>query len=431
MKRSIYNLLVKEDENYCYVFNTNSGNMAKIDKKVYYDSFISLDNDLVNQMSELGILVPKEINEINAILKREKFAMLNKNPERLDLVIAPTMLCNLKCIYCFEENSCKKDGFTSDVLESVLNYIKKYIKSFKTVKTLRIKWFGGEPLLKLDAIVEFSKKIIEFCEKNNISYMSDIITNGILLTKENAIIIKEQCKIYNCQVTLDGFEQNYCRLKRATKEQYNSVIKNICDVADILKINIRLNANQENFSELKQLTKYLLKDLKLEDKVAIYVSELKSFECNEIFDKQKTMDEKEAVNCKIDFIKYIRDELKLSKYYLPLPKAKECHCLYMKQYNFIIGPMGEFYRCEHMIGHEDFCIGDSKIGFYNNDYELSEMELQHEEKCYTCPIFPVCLGGCRDERKHIPLTNMFCNEQINYVKNLLLIKLENLKNNNI
>lgn len=429
MKKSIYNLLVKEDERYCYVFNTNSGNMVKIEKNKYKGDLSSLDGKIVEEMVSYGILVPVELNEKNAVLKREKCAMLNNNPNRLDLVIAPTMNCNLKCVYCFEENSCKMDGFTPDILESVLNYIKNYIKFFKSIKTLRIKWFGGEPLLKYDAIVEFSKKIIEFCEKENITYLSDIITNGILLTKERATVLKDQCKIDNCQITLDGFQENYCRLKKATPQQYNAVIQNICDIADILKINLRLNANQENYEELKSLTKYLLKDLKLENKIAVYLSELKAFECNSDFDKHDTMDEKECSNCKIDFIKYLRDELKISKYYLPLPKSKECHCLYMKHYNFIIGPMGEFYRCEHMIGHKECCIGDSKIGFYNNDYDMSELELQHEDKCYECPIFPVCLGGCRDERKHIPLTKIFCEEQISYVKNLLLIKLENMKNN--
>lgn len=425
-KKSIYNLLVKQDDNDSYVFNCKKGIMAIINNNVYK----SLDNgtisdEKIDELRSLGIVVPFDYNEKNHILKNEKITMLSNSPTQLDIVIAPTMLCNLKCVYCFEENACKEDGFDNKTVEQIYNFLTKYIKSFSSLKILRVKWFGGEPLLKYNEIVNLSKKLIEFCDNNNIVYKADIITNGVLLTKDRALILKNECRLLNCQITLDGFEQNYCKLKRATKGQYDSVINNICDAADILQINIRLNANNENYDELKRLAKYLLKDLKLENKVSIYLADLKSFECNADFNKQDIMENETCTNNKINFIKYLRDELKVKKYFLPLPKAKKCHCLFMKQYNFIIGPKGEFYRCEHLIGEKDKVIGDSKIGFYYNDYEMNELELQHDKKCYNCPVFPVCLGGCRDERKHIPLSEEYCREQINYIKNLLLIKLEN------
>lgn len=85
-------------------------------------------------------------------------------------VIAPTLNCNYNCVYCFENKENRKLRMNFNTAEDILSFIIKQIESNKLIKSIKITWFGGEPLLSYDLILEFSKKIIAKLNKMNILY---------------------------------------------------------------------------------------------------------------------------------------------------------------------------------------------------------------------------------------------------------------------
>lgn len=424
-KTSMYNFVIKNKKNSKIVLNTKSGIISEIENNTLNNmknNNFSNESNLQELLNE-GFVVPMQINESNKVLLEEKQSILNETPESLHIVIAPTMKCNLKCIYCFEENCDKSADFNQETINNVLSNIENKIKNNSNLKRISVRWFGGEPLLQYDNIINFSEKIISLCEKYNINYYAQMTTNGVLLTKNKAIILKNKCNITSYQITLDGTEKNYCYYKNATPKQFSQVIQNIVECCNIAKIDVRLNADLKNYDDLKVLTKYLLIDLNLKNKIHIYLAELKSVCDNESYNKEQSLNTKKTASLHTQFINYITEDLGVTNYKIPLMKPKTTFCGYMKHYNMVIGPSGELYRCEHSIGRPDKVIGDSLNGIYYNQYDLNEFNFKRPKKCLTCNIFPMCLSGCSDERKHIPLDGKFCKNQKDNIKQNILSNL--------
>ena len=64
------------------------------------------------------------------------------------------MACNFKCIYCYEGERVQNLTMTDEIIEGVINFIKK-----GNYRTLNLTWYGGEPLCSWDKLVLINKKI--------------------------------------------------------------------------------------------------------------------------------------------------------------------------------------------------------------------------------------------------------------------------------
>lgn len=94
--------------------------------------------------------------------------------------------CNMKCRYCYVD---KMKGTNSFAENSVARLIQFINETSKTVKEIKINFFGGEPLLKFD-LIQF---IIEKMEKElvvDVKYF--LTTNGLLLNESIIEYFKEK-----------------------------------------------------------------------------------------------------------------------------------------------------------------------------------------------------------------------------------------------
>ncbi len=129
--------------------------------------------------------------------------------------------CNLKCRYCYEKSMNEFDNdldkkFNFDFSDPCdvninLNELKNFLKQDKNPVLI---FYGGEPLLKINKIIE----IIDFLEDLNIKYRMQ--TNGILLQK---LPIKYLLKIDKILISIDG-DENITNFNRG-----NNVYKIITD----------------------------------------------------------------------------------------------------------------------------------------------------------------------------------------------------------
>lgn len=122
----------------------------------------------------------------------------------LHLIIIPTMNCNCRCPYCHEERA----NFYMD--SETLLRLKKLISSrIKKLQSLHISWFGGEPLLAPETILDLSSFLKETADKNpGVRLTQDITTNGTLLSASifNLLVWRG---ISTYQITLDGFRSQH------------------------------------------------------------------------------------------------------------------------------------------------------------------------------------------------------------------------------
>ena len=91
---------------------------------------------------------------------------------------------------------------SSEVQDSVVAFARENLDKFG-LDGLDVVWFGGEPLLFPGIIESLSERLISVCDEFDADYHARIITNGWLLTEENARLL-ERAKVDFIQTTLDG-----------------------------------------------------------------------------------------------------------------------------------------------------------------------------------------------------------------------------------
>ena len=94
----------------------------------------------------------------------------------------------------------------------------------------------------------------------------------------------------------------------------------------------------------------------------------------------------------------MKNNYSVRNYGAPYPRRRPTSCLQACRANLCIGPLGEFYRCEHYFGDDKSVIGDIENGLYYNAIDNQFYELKHDSDCKNCKFFPLCLEGCIDDR---------------------------------
>lgn len=141
------------------------------------------------------------------------------------LIIELTEKCNLRCSYCvFDNNYSKERNHSLKKIDREL--AKRNIKEFskRAKDDVYIIFYGGEPLLEFDLIMELTLYAISiFNSKVKFSFT----TNGMALTPDKYdFLIKHNFLI---TVSLDGFKQkhDYSRLTINGNPSWERIMKNL------------------------------------------------------------------------------------------------------------------------------------------------------------------------------------------------------------
>ncbi len=153
MKKSKYNIVFQN-----IILNTKSLAKIKLDdihlENFNHGKFELFSKEELKLLSNNGFLVKSNEEELNEII--DKLRKKEKNEMRL--IIFPTMQCNFRCKYCYEE----KDDINLD--DKYYEKIIELIKNFSGTDVL-ISWFGGEPSLKSERIISILEIIKDICDE--------------------------------------------------------------------------------------------------------------------------------------------------------------------------------------------------------------------------------------------------------------------------
>lgn len=393
-RKSFYTIQVKELKNDEYLFyNTLSGALAKFDyftRKIYMnieeiniDECNSKEFETISLLMENGFITEKSTNEKNifkAVGKVKRYGA-----DILNLTIAPTTICNMKCSYCFEK--IEKIEMNKETIKAIIDFFSREIET-KKIKSVSVAWFGGEPLMAIDAIQKLSKEFLDICNKNRIEYEAKIITNGILLTKDIANLLVEECKISNAQITLDGLDDTHnSRRVYELGNGFEIIMNNIKSCKDVIGIQIRINIDKDNIQETYKLIDYLGEQEKLKDEVYVYIAKVEG-------DLDNCLTSRQYSKYHIDLLDYLKEK----KFYysinrtFPNPSAVSCGSI--TNNNFVIDSLGNIYTCLSQIGCIEKRIGDVFNGVKINDNYSSWLNVDCNPYCNECSFLPICNGGC-------------------------------------
>lgn len=397
-----------------YIFNAYSGAVGEIDHALFkkLTTIKEFDNTIFGKDTLLALLndkviVPVETDEYYRILQSEKSQIYTIDKE-LTLVIAPTIACNYKCEYCFESRT-KAKIVSDDCASDLIAFIKKLIDSRK-LKKIFITWFGGEPLLAIDKIELISKELINYCSEHDVEYNARMISNGYLLTESISERLAE-LKVKAIQITLDGDKEYYEKIKHTPVNAFAQVLDNIQNASKYLAIIIRLNIPENRYSSLLDFCDKLISLFKGNKHVTLYLAEV----CIDWKESKQSIDASQYWYQRKIFDKYLDEnwpQHRVSRDNLCYSGLK---CGLIKKKNLVIGPEGELYRCEHMLGRNDEIIGNIKDGLFYNKADQKFNSFVHPEKCKDCFAFPICLTGCPNDILEGKSNRINCKDQIDYI----------------
>lgn len=415
--QSAYNIVVKQNEESVYLYNSYSGAYAKLEKEVH----AIVDNEIIDdknpcpyfdELLKQGFIKPIELNEYNKILTTERSAIYDSSEEKLTFVIAPTLACNLNCVYCFEYGYRNKKTMSDETLYDVINFIQSKLNA--QTKAIHITWFGGEPLLAFQTIVELNKMLMPIISDKEVKYTASMITNGILLTDDKAKYLAENCNIKNVQITIDGTEEVYCRQKGANSQQFNQVLHNIKTSLKYFKAAVRFNCGKNNYNDIVTIAKQIITKCDETKNLNLYLAKLVDYACS-CDTNYYTQDEFDVKS--LEFNKYV-NQLLNREYKPKIPKYRKSFCGLIKLKNLVIGPDGEFYKCEHYVGRADKVIGNVKQGIFYTDELVNFLNNHMNDKCRRCKLFPLCIGGCPSQKRDLKGKDV-CGLSLDYVKQIL------------
>jgi len=383
VKLSNYNLSL-DIEDKCAVYNTISRKYVLFDgsKKEYVNSLLKdlsrdkyevSEGELLKEFIRAGIIVDDNLNEFDKITYL--FNKVKYQENRFILIISPTLDCNFRCPYCFEE---RRDSYiTDEAVEGVIELVKKVSKK---VKVLQVCWFGGEPMLQFEKIKTMTKVFKEICEKEGVSYCSTMTTNGYLLNDE----LIEELKalgIKKFQITLDGHREFHNK-KRPLADgsgTFDKVLENIIKASrKDIAVTLRINVDKENANSIPELLDSIPEDIR--KKVGVNI-------CN-IFQNKEM----------VPLAEYFKTALNKGFQFRFFRKNYEiCEGTFIN--SITVQPDGKITPCQ-MCNEKGFHFGKlRKDGSMNitkpsEFYKFRTTSAIDNESCKKCSKFPLCLGGC-------------------------------------
>lgn len=401
-----------------------------------HKSIQDTDDQITAVLKENKILVDSLADE-NRLYEYEKQEYLIKQSETLYLMIVPTQSCNFKCIYCWQEN--RKGRMSHETIENVKRFINREAQK---CKKLIVEWFGGEPLLEYDTMIDIMKEVDSISKKYHIPYVSIVTTNGSLLTADR---MKELLKyrVFSYQITLDGIRETH----NATRPHKNPDISSYDMIMDNLK-SIRDNIKQRFFEIIVRVNLSTCVEKHLDEFLDIYKSEFGhdnrftlNFERVEDKGGARITNNSELIiddysHVENDVEKAIQSENHIHKFGDFHMGMYTCKVLEKNSYN--INYNGDLFMCEMALDNEKMS-SLNVIGHIHDDgsvevnkEKMAWWRIPHENDCCTgCNIRPICFGGvcplannitcsCNLHNKSYLITNtMRVYAKQNFYKNVL------------
>lgn len=387
------------------------------------------DTEAANYLKKNWYFLPKGTNAIkycDQILDTVKIMKASKNKKIFHgYTIMTTMECNARCFYCFQKGVAQP-RMSLKTAEDLADFILSHADPEKKVK---LSWFGGEPLFNTEVMDVICEKL----EKANQKYRSTIITNAYLFNSENIKKAKELWKLKHIQVSLDGTENKYNRIKnyiyKDDPSPFLTVINNIKNLLENdFEVVIRLNLGLHNAEDLYNLVDFLAEKFSGYKNFFAYAHRLFDFD-----DYGNPLHSEEEIIKTIDLLEKFNEYLvnkglttnsTISKSY------SVNQCMADSDKSLVITPEGKITKCEHYSDRE--FIGDIYSDDFNdsviNEWKVLQPKL---EICSDCPYYIDCkrLKKCPDVP---PLCDKYQkNEQINMLKRRIISTYENFKANEV
>ena len=394
MKYSIYNNYIVLTPQYRLLYNSFT-NMYVLMKDKMANAFLSQSLRVIEEeypkfflkLQEAGCIIEDEVDEVGRL--QERIRDVDNQKSHYALTVNPTMNCNFKCWYCYE-NHIAHSRMSAVILESTKKHITLIITTTKLEK-FHLGFFGGEPLLYYEDIVRpLINHLLCECKINNLPYSISFTTNGYLLTDK---IIKEfeSFKVTSLQITLDGGKDEHNKVRYPYKgaDSYTRIVSNIKKLLRVgISVVLRINYTTANLASVKTIVTDF-QSLSENEKKYLQVDLHRVWQDSE---NKTVIDTDLLEECYHSF------EEKGIKVSAPIMNQVWASCYADKKQQALINYNGDVYKCTA----RDF-NDNNRLGILNADGTITWNEEKMKQRegirlskkvCQGCRISPICGSTC-------------------------------------
>lgn len=379
MRISSYSKIIR-NQNPATLFNALTRYEVAVEKELLEAlknrDFNKFDDELVDDLSELGILVHDDCDEFQQLknLIQEEIHY----SEELDITFSLTSKCNMACSYCVQDGWRSAESSIDDIF---IRWVKRLLAERGTMK-LKLSFFGGEPLIRKESITTIARELKTYCDMAYVNFAFDITTNGTLINPDD-IIIWKHFGLKNINVTIDGIKDSHDsrRKYKSGNGTFEDILDNLNCIKDLIAINLISNISEKEES-LSEFLRYLKYDCDV-DFAEIRIKP---------FFKNKGRSACFYDSAHIDILNRIwREAESLS---LPVDRSVILGpCGFFKENSLVVSPDGKIYPCTPFLGIQEFQLGSIESDFIVEKNKDLLNNLPH--KCNSCSFSPICCGGCR------------------------------------
>lgn len=351
----------------------------------------SLPDTQQHTLVRLGILVAdphQELLEITNLFER-----LNKARSIFTATIVLNLDCNLACTYCFEDGIKTKQYIGREVIDRFIEYVTTL--DFSRITEVMIDFYGGEPLLSMDAIGYISERLRKAEEELGFRYSFRLVTNGTLLTArtvERLVVLG----LKGAKITLDGPEDmhNATRPLVGGRGSFNRIVTNLRETCDAVDIQIGGNYTANTYREFPLLLDDLAQKGITPDKVALV-----KFDPVAATTTPQGVSPELGAGCAssneewlFEASIFLREEILKRGY--RTPKITPLTCVIELKDDIVLNVDGAIYKCPGMLGRKEFAVGTIQEGMINH-HDIYGLDHWKNPACLECAYLPLCFGGCR------------------------------------
>lgn len=332
-----------------------------------------------------------------------------KNEDKRKLLhrftIFTTTECNARCFYCYE-SGIPQIPMSPKTAEDVADFIANQYQD----EPHKIHWFGGEPLCNVSVIDIITQKLYD----KKVQFSSVMTSNGYLF---DDILVKkavELWKLKNVQITLDGTEGQYNRIKNYVDSEQNP-FKRVLDNIFVLlhngiSVKIRLNVGLYNIEDMYNLIDILNSKFGTNPIISVYPA---------LVDKYKYVYSPEEIKERNEQFRNVQKYLEKSGMHYKRKSIDNVlritNCVGDDYRGCVILPDGKLSKCATLMDEEVY----GNIYMHPDEYDneiIDSWQRRGTEipQCDDCCIYPLCskrLFKCPSDRKN-PIYDYECKTRI-------------------
>ena len=396
---SFYNYYVNNGDRTIY-FNSISGQIFSVSEQEHI--FLQNQfNDLISFELEYNSVFKKFVDwEFITDMERDQkdvIRLINHKKVFLDktyrLVINPTLECNFRCWYCYEDHVAGK--MNEETIEKIKKHVKLMIKE-ERISSLLLDWFGGEPLLYFDEIiVPLSEQLRDIMTENGLPFFTQATTNGSLITEERAKKMNE-LGMKHFQITLDGDEKRHNRIRNMNgAPSYKQILQGIyylCDNIPDVNVTLRINYDTQTLEKSNMKEVFEMIPAKYRHKIS------PSFQ--RVWQTESKRNEEGNNPNKLAIFEYCKElgyDAENPSSCLSVLKGHTCYV--DRYYHTEINFDGKIYKCTARAYSDEYVLGELQDDGHIlwNQEKMRKMYAKatfENEMCLACKHMPFCNGPC-------------------------------------